>query len=469
MGFRDVICSLQDQYLSFKLDEEQILVLEKIFKFINTKGFNECTYSGAAGVGKSVITKLIVEYIEKCNIPYVLATPTNKARGVLAKCTGRDVITLHKLLTLKPTIDILELDYKDLKWDAQTLSSGIPENGILIIDECSMINSKLYEYIKKRAKLNKCKVIYAGDYKQLYAVKELDISKTFKVKEHYNLTKVHRQQADNPLMKILIELRTHPIYSFKNIYSEKGNLITFSNWRKFISTAKHLFINSVKKENPNIVKLLAYTNVRVTAFNQIIRGFLFDPDTEYAKGDILTGYDSCELKSYEKYGMPFWLYNSADYIVKSVLSKNLYIGDCAYKGYELRIKPIDELFEETLFIISKQTSKEQLNYLAKTIEYYRYAAINAKNKRDSTFRWKEYFSLMRSFATPVDLIYDGRVVRKKTLDYGYCLSVHKSQGSSYDNVLIDMGNILTCNHKESLRQLQYVAMSRTRNNISMLL
>lgn len=75
---------------------------------------------------------------------------------------------------------------------------------------------------------------------------------------------------------------------------------------------------------------------------------------------------------------------------------------------------------------------------------------------------------MESFLTPFDLVYEGRIIRKKSMDYGYCISVHKSQGSSINNVLIDMGNLLTCKNKEDLRQLQYVSMSRTRNNIVLL-
>ena len=96
-------------------------------------------------------------------------------------------------------------------------------------------------------------------------------------------------------------------------------------------------------------------------------------------------------------------------------------------------------------------------------------AIQARSKIAASKLWKEYFRVMESFTTPVDLVYGNRTVRKKTLDYGYCLSVHKSQGSNYDNILIDMGNLFTCKNKEELRQLQYVALSRTRNNISMLI
>jgi hypothetical protein len=42
------------------------------------------------------------------------------------------------------------------------------------------------------------------------------------------------------------------------------------------------------------------------------------------------------------------------------------------------------------------------------------------------------------------------------------------QGSSITNVYIDMKDILKCRDEEELRQLQYVALSRTKNNIYIL-
>ena len=70
-----------------------------------------------------------------------------------------------------------------------------------------------------------------------------------------------------------------------------------------------------------------------------------------------------------------------------------------------------------------------------------------------------------SFLTPVDLIYDGRIIKRKSLDYGYCISAHKSQSSTYQIILIDMENIYRCPNKEELRQMQYVALSRTSSDI----
>ncbi len=75
---------------------------------------------------------------------------------------------------------------------------------------------------------------------------------------------------------------------------------------------------------------------------------------------------------------------------------------------------------------------------------------------------------MDSFLTPFDLIHDNRIIRKKSIDYGYCITVHKSQSSTYNEIIVDMPNIRICKNPEELRQLQYVALSRTRTNVHLL-
>lgn len=60
-----------------------------------------------------------------------------------------------------------------------------------------------------------------------------------------------------------------------------------------------------------------------------------------------------------------------------------------------------------------------------------------------------------------DLIYEGKVVKRKTIDYGYCISIHKSQGSQFSTVLLDAVSFRSCYDPSTYRQLQYVAVSRT--------
>ena len=178
---------------------------------------------------KTAITKLVTRYLEHANISYLLATPTNKACGVLAQITQRDTITLHKLLSLKPTINILELDFKDLKFSSNSFSSGIPSDGVLIVDECSMINKELFKFIIDKCEHQNSRILFLGDSLQLYPVKEATLSQPFLQGHQVVLTKIFRQKGDNPILDVLSELRTHCMRKFKVIKSESGNLSIYDN------------------------------------------------------------------------------------------------------------------------------------------------------------------------------------------------------------------------------------------------
>jgi hypothetical protein len=162
--------------------------------------------------------------------------------------------------------------------------------------------------------------------------------------------------------------------------------------------------------------------------------------------------------------------NSEEFVVLNKWQTTLRIGFVCVSGYTLKLKSLNNDTEAgEVFIISRDNSKETFENIAAYLETLRLDAINCKNKRIQGKLWKDYFSVIDSFLTPYDLVFEDRIVRKKSIDYGYCISVHKSQGSNYDNVLVDMNNLFICNNKEELRQLQYVALSRTRNNVSLLM
>jgi len=462
-----IIDELEKYYLNFKLGEEQRDALLSIFNFIHNKEENQCSLVGSAGSGKSSITRLIIWYLEQQEIRYIIAAPTHKAKRVISEHTERDVTTIHQLLSLKPTLDILELDFKDLRFSSNTLDNGIPRDGILIIDEASMINEALFDYITEQCVYKNCKVIFILDEKQLQPIKDYKLSKATRINLVFRLNKIYRQKDDNPILDILSELREKTKYSFKEIISENGNLILYNNWQKLIGKNLSLFKQAVQQENPNIVKLLAYTNRRVDAFNGVIRKAIFNNDDEYNEGDILMAHDSCEYKT-DRY-MSYKLFNSNDYIVKEVFPTTKFICGILTKGFELELYSVYEGFSLFVYILSLENSMEVFNAIAYNIENIRFNAINCKNKKDQKKIWVEYFKLMGSFLTPIDMSFQGRIIRNRSLGYGYCLSVHKSQGSSFDNVLVDMENILRCTNKQELRQLQYVSMSRTRKDIHMLI
>lgn len=224
-----IINKLQNEFLDFELDETQVEAILQILDVIAGNEEEWVTLSGAAGTGKSLIIRIIVRYLDQANIPYLLATPTNKACGVLSKVTQRSTITLHKLLSLKPTINILELDFKDLKFSTNSFSSGIPNNGVLIVDECSMINKELFKFIIDQSEKQHCKVLFFGDALQLYPVKETSLSQPFLKGKQVKLTKIFRQSGDNPILNILDDLRKHCVRKFKQIISDTGTLRIYDN------------------------------------------------------------------------------------------------------------------------------------------------------------------------------------------------------------------------------------------------
>ena len=465
----NIITKLQNDHLEFVLGEEQFNAMYEFLLFLDDKDEQILTLSGNAGTGKTSVMKLIVNYLENNHIDYLLSAPTNKAANILSRFTERDVITLHKLLALKPTLDILLLDFRDLKYTSNSTSS-IPRNGVIIIDECSMINDVLYDFIIEKAAEQNSKIIFVGDIKQCAPVKELHLSKSFLHGKQIRLTKIYRQNENNPIVQVLSELRNAPKYSFENSISENGSIVVYNDWRKFVKNTKKLFVEAIEKQDPTLVKLIAYTNKRIESFNSVIRNVLFDNSKEYQIGEILTGYDTTTCKARESQHFGFEVINSEDYVIKDATETVKQIGMSYIKGYNLKLHPINPNYlDGEVFIISRDTPKWQIENLTNEIEVLRLSAVNAKSKRHAAPYWKKYFSLMESFLTPFDLVYENRIIRKKSIDYGYCISVHKSQGSSINNVLIDMGNLLTCKNKEDLRQLQYVAMSRTKNNIVILM
>ena len=97
------------------LGEEQLNVLNTIYDFISSKEV-AITISGYAGTGKSLITRFIIEHLEKKRIRYTLCAPTHAAKVVLERFNNREGMTLHKLLSLSPNVEIMNLDFNDLKF-----------------------------------------------------------------------------------------------------------------------------------------------------------------------------------------------------------------------------------------------------------------------------------------------------------------------------------------------------------------
>lgn len=446
-----------------ELGEEQILALSYIKQFIKSK---ETIYSliGSAGTGKSFLIQEIVKFLESESIPLVLCAPTHKAKVVLERFTGREGITIHKLLSLTPNIQIMNLDFRDLRFVGNNKKSLLfPTRGVVICDESSMVNDELFDLIVEKAKIFEAKLIFVGDIKQIRPVNASSHSKVFNVSNKIELTKIYRQNYNSGLAPILLELRENSISNFKESLGEEGSLYCYNLAQKLFEAAVPCFKKAIETEDILETKLLAYTNNRVNAFNKKMREILFPGSDEYYKQEIITSYENGE-SGYFKY------WNSMDYIIKSVEKKDIKIPNfMTLPGYSLKLYDTSNDILGDINILSDEVSDMYLESLGATIEDARLNAIAGKGSKASAQLWGKYYKIISSFTTPKDVIFDNRVIRKKTFDYGYATTVHKAQGSSINNVFIDMKDISICRDPEEFRQLQYVALSRAKINAYLLI
>lgn len=443
---------------NIRLSDEQQEVLNNIIEFINNKNEINCTLTGSAGTGKSTLISFIINYLEKNKIKYCLCAPTHKAALVMKRYSNREAMTLHSLLALSPNLDVLQLDFNELTFNSGVCRS-FPYNGVVICDEASMINDDLFKFILERCEEFNSKIIYCGDIAQCSPVKQDWKSQVFKIKNCFNLTKIFRQENESALTPILVELRKHLISKFDTIEKEKGSIFTTHDINEFKEKFIKEFAIAIRRRDVLRTKIASYTNDRVFAYNRVVHKYLFGDEKQYYKNEFLTCYENIEI-DYKKY------YNSMDYIItESPKRTDLFIPEVGrLPGIELEL--YDSLDEDTntVYILQHNIDKHYFELLARKIENKRQDAVLCKNQKMKAKLWKEYFQIMNSFCSPINLYYDNRLIRKKTFDYAYASTIHKLQGSNIYNMFIDMKSVFYNYNAEEIRELQYVALSRTRNN-----
>lgn len=467
--------------LPFSLNDQQKSALYELEKFIEDYG-TEITLSGYAGTGKSTIIGIFSKWLDhrigRGNIVYT--APTHRANVITKQNNpNANVYTLSALFGFTPDTDIAmeqgSLDLRELEFRSKNQVKYEPGQ-LIIIDEASMVQDGLYEYIQKIVAKDGVSVIYVGDSAQLRPVKSDHISKVFTSDgvPQITLTKVERT-GDNPILKEATRLRQGEGLSYQTDINDKGQGVLYTSDDAVIDENLKQIVSSEEfNADPLHFRVLTATNAAVSAYNSKIRSLRYGKFAKpFVKGDIIMGYSNKLRKPDGSYK----LVNSGDYVIQNITDTTVKFktdkGDIEFKAFKLSIRPTGSTIMDD-FQITVIDKNEPDSKLFEIVEYkdrlWRMAKEAKQDKQISKYRdlVQMAFNIDNELNITKNLEDNqGRLKIRKAIDYGYAQTVWKSQGSTYSKVLILSNEIDTFGYGRDVMQLRnelrYVAVSRAKN------
>ena len=461
--------------------DDQKHAYQNLIEFINAP-YNPNDYKralvGPAGTGKTYLVKAL---IKNCGMSYStigLAAPTHKACRVLNESINLSNVKINTLqsdLGLRLNFDVEKFDIDNPPFDPKGRIK-IGDYRLYIVDEASMINRGLAMFLEKTCKTNRCKIIYIGDSSQLAPVNE-KYSSAFKGVKTSTLKQIVRQGEDNPISYLLELLRydiEHKTFTFLEYIAKNQYQFNADNTKgyallspaKFEQVVNINFSDEELTRNIDYSKVIAYTNNAVSAWNKFIRAAIIK-DAEKSvitKNDLIISYVTIVNVFNEAI-----IKNSEEYILKDVV--NYTHPKYGIKGFMVRFTAIHGgTNTNPLFIVDHKDRFSIMQYVKVSRELIQ-DAKNASAKLRAQ-RWKEYYAFKESCLLLTNILRpDGSIEFSRDLDYGFSLTAHKSQGSTFDTALVDVNDIVFDKYgnpyadAEEINRRLYVACSRCKNKL----
>lgn len=430
----------------FKPNAQQIDALNEMDRFMKSNE-TSMTLSGYAGTGKTSLMEMIAKKGKKQHRPVMFCATTNKAAAVLndrVSKAGFKASTLNKVFGINVEVD------SSKAYNAKNLVNVLKDVDIMpgttiIIDEASMINEENYKILNDIAKKMDLKIIYVGDEAQLAPVNEDKISKVFRNGEGkvIRLTQVERTD-DNAILKEATAIRNGEPLSKVSSFNSKGEGVAY------ISPQHQDAINEVidkyvkgLKQNPNYFRILAYTNKAVTAYNNQVRELLgYDSPIPHV-GEPMTGYANW---GYEWKTKSYRFINSESYKVTEVGSPTTVQTELD-NGTPVVMQAVPITLEDSLgnvdtfnFMDIKNNAQNRQSAMILANEKKRlWNEARRAYGREAKAAIYAKINAIDSFLFVNDNIEDNshNLLQAKTIDFGYALTIHKSQGSTFTHVLMD--------------------------------
>lgn len=457
--------------IAYNKEQQSAIVNAVSFLKTNTDPTQYYVIEGKAGTGKTTIAKEILKEFEDEQI-YVAAV-SHKAKGVIKSSFGDDTRG-KKFFSIAGLLGMKGINDNDTQTTKFQVGLKVPllDNppALLVIDEASMITE---DVLKKIIDINSSlsrpfQMLFLGDIGQIQPIRDeqsefyrthKDLlnkkSDIFNSKHKSKLITRVRQGEANPILpyadyfwensqKENPELNPTQHIVRNNQITDKGSLLFSNSESEVLNSVIKAVKNAVEKGLTNHVKIVTYHVNDKTELNQKIHEALFGKDSDYSKGDMLilnSPYDLPDANA--------TMENSSEIQIKSIQDTD-----------------VDEFGVHTLYLETNgtaytRTGNEQKDCVIQVVSRNDIGLYNQKLQELASYAKRQTNRALKKQAWSDFWEYKGRYA---DIDFGYAITAHKSQGSTYDIVVVDekdiMGTTATSNQEKS--ELIYTALTRPR-------
>ena len=457
--------------ITYNKEQQSAIINAVSFLKTNTDPTQYYVIEGKAGTGKTTIAKEILKEFEDEQI-YVAAV-SHKAKGVIKSSFGEDTRG-KKFFSIAGLLGMKGINDNDTQTTKFQVGLKVPllDNppALLVIDEASMITE---DVLKKIIDINSSlsrpfKMLFLGDIGQIQPIRDeqsefyrthKDLlnkkSDIFNSKHKSKLITRVRQGEANPILpyadyfwensqKENPELNPTQHIVRNNQITDKGSLLFSNSEAEVLSSVIKAVKNAVEKGLTNHVKIVTYHVNEKTELNQKIHEALFGKDSDYSNGDMLilnSPYDLPDVNA--------TMENSSEIQIKSIQDE-----DTDEFG-------VHTLYLETNGTAYTRTGNEQKDCVIQVVSRNDIGLYNNKLNELASRAKRQTNRVLKKQAWGDFWEYKGRYA---DVDFGYAITAHKSQGSTYDIVVVDekdiMGTTATSNQEKS--ELIYTALTRPR-------
>lgn len=457
--------------ITYNKEQQSAIINAVAFLQHNTDPTQYYVIEGKAGTGKTTIAKEILKEFEDEQI-YVAAV-SHKAKGVIKNSFGEDTRG-KKFFSIASLLGLKGVNDNNTQTTIFQTGLKIPllDNppALLVIDEASMITEDvLKNIIDINSSLDRpFQMLFLGDIGQIQPIRDeqsefyrthKDLlnkkSDIFNSKHKSKLITRVRQGEANPILpyadyfwensqKENPELNPTQHIVRNNQITDKGSLLFSNSEAEVLNSVIKAVKNAVEKGLTNHVKIVTYHVNEKTELNQKIHEALFGKDSDYSKGDMLilnSPYDLPDVNA--------TMENSSEIQIKSIQDTDVDEFGVHTLYLETNGTAYTRTGNEQKDCVIQVASRNDIGLYNKKLQELASQAKRQTNKALKRQMWRDFWE------------YKGRYA---DVDFGYAITAHKSQGSTYDIVVVDekdiMGTSATSNQEKS--ELIYTALTRPR-------